>query len=219
MKRIRGNDLIGDLIGRLGDGFRLDCFAHGVPMGGCNGVDHRIIGNLAEKPFLQDFIDLVARQLDRRDRARLPIGFLLEIPDGFAEIFGRLLVTAGEIGDHDTKPRQLERGGKEVRQRIRRDVLECSATDWTGNCIVEIRGQFVQQDQGRLVADKFDPIFVGRSLCPVLPEGSKFLFLADLVGNIPPQKYVRGDTSAIDRRDLCGGEIQIGRDVVWDFVS
>ena len=63
--------------------------------------DDALIGHLVDEAGLQDLVDLVAGQLDRRDRHRLAARFLLQVRDRVGQRLGLRLVAAGEVGDDD----------------------------------------------------------------------------------------------------------------------
>jgi hypothetical protein len=69
----------------------------------------RSLGHLVDEAGLQDLVDLVAGQLNRRDRHRLAAGFLLQVRDRVGQRLGLRLVAAGKVGDDDAAVGQFQR--------------------------------------------------------------------------------------------------------------
>jgi hypothetical protein len=59
--------------------------------------DDPLAGHLVDEAGLQDLVDLVAGQLNRRDRHRLAAGFLLQVRDRVGQRLGLRLVAAGRL--------------------------------------------------------------------------------------------------------------------------
>jgi hypothetical protein len=63
--------------------------------------DDPLIGQLVDQPFLEDFVDFVARQLHRCDGHGLAAGLLLEIGNRLGQRAGLGRIAARQVGDDD----------------------------------------------------------------------------------------------------------------------
>ena len=110
----------------------------------------------------------------------------------------RPLIAAGKVRDDDAQPFQLERRRQQVGDRVDRHVGEGAAADGLGHAVPEIGRQFVEQDQGRLVADQVCPILLVRRLRAALVEFDEFCGLAELWA-MSPQRCLSRE---IDRPEI-----------------
>ena len=70
-----------------------------------------------------------------------------------------------------------------------------------GHAVSQIWRQFVEQNQGRLLADQFLPVLLVRRLRAALVEFGEFVGLAELLGDVAPQMPVARDRPTGDRDD------------------
>ena len=133
--------------------------------------DDTLVRQFVDEALLEDLVDLVARQLHRRNSHRLTTGFLLQIGDGVGQRLSLGLVAARQVGDHDGAVGQLQRCAHQAGEAVDRHVGQRALTEYLRTSVVEIGRQFVKQDQRRLVANDFLPLALIDSLGAIRPVG------------------------------------------------
>src|SRR5688572_29957047 len=108
MKGIGAADLVGDLLRALGDGLGLLRLLDGGRVSLHDVFDVAIVREFLEEALLEYLIDLVAAELDGRNRLRLPLRFLFDVVDGPSQVFRSPLVAPAQVGNDDAEARELE---------------------------------------------------------------------------------------------------------------
>ena len=109
-------------------------------------------------------VDLVAVRLDGFERHRAPANLVLKVGQRLLNRLAAALVGRLEVRDHDRHVVQFADRDEHIRQRRRGDNREVRVANRLGLGVLEVRRQFVQQDEQRLAAEQVFPCLLARRL-------------------------------------------------------
>jgi hypothetical protein len=195
-------DLVGQCFGATIGGFRSGGLFQLAAKCGCDILDFSLAGERLEEAFAQDVKYFVGGKINRRDASLLAAQLGARILKGAINEFGAGIVGCGQIGYHHADIFLFAGGGQQVGKCAGGNIRDGAVSDLLGVKIVEIGRHLVKQDKDRLVSiEKLEPVFLVRGLGTAGPEGRKLICLAELIGDLSPEKMI-GIIAAVESGDV-----------------
>ena len=149
VERVGRGDLVGDRLGAAVGGLGLGGLFQLAAEGVGDVVDLGLVGQRLEKALAQDVVDLVGREIDRRDVAFLAAEFGAGVFERAIDELGAGVVGRGEVGDDDADVLLLAGRGEQIGEGAGGDVGDGAVADLLRVEVVEVRRHLIEQDEDR----------------------------------------------------------------------